>query len=199
MLNLDGFIKLGEDIHVYHNFVSQKECEDMVKDIESIPEDKWLGRFNEAKEGAEHSTQRSPGLAPIKERLQLLLDKDTFLGTGMCCTRMKKGMFGPHHSDNFDFLKTVEASNNLKDDEDFDIAENNLAGIIIYFNDFEGGELHYSNQWVSYYPKAGDLVIHSSQNHCRHQVQELKSEIRYSYSSHLFNMIKVPKGFNDVP
>lgn len=198
MLNLDGFIKLGEDIHVYNNFVSQKECEEMVKEIESIPEDKWLGRFNEAKEGAEHSVQRSLILAPIKERLGALLDQDISLGNGMCCTRMTKGMFGPHHADNFDFLKTVEASNNLKDGEEFDIAENNLAGIIIYFNNFEGGELHYSNQWVSYHPKAGDLVIHSSQNHCRHQVQQLKSEVRYSYSSHLFNMIKVPKGFKDV-
>jgi hypothetical protein len=82
----------------------------------------------------------------------------------------------------------------LKEGEDFDIAENSIAGLIMYLNDFEGGEIYYSNQDVTYYPKAGDLVIHSSQEHCRHQVQEVKSDIRYSHSSHLFNLIPVPKG-----
>lgn len=198
MLNPNGSILLGKDIYVYPNFVSAEECDSILKSIKEIPEDAWVGRFNEGMQGYEIAYHPVEQIKTINDRLISMLDEGVYLGWSLAATRMKKGFVGPHHSDNFDFLKTVEASQNLKDGEDFDMAENNIAGLIMYFNDFDGGELYYSNQDITYAPKAGDLVIHSSQMHCMHQVQEVKSDIRYSHSSHLYNLIKVPKGFSNV-
>jgi hypothetical protein len=198
MLDLNGSIKLGEDIYVYPNFISAQERIEILKDIESIPEEKWVGHFNEGSQGAETAHMSIDKFIPISKRLSDMLDSGVYLGNSLAATRMKKGWVGPHHTDNFDFLDVIKASQNLKEGEDFDTAENSIAGLIMYLNDFEGGEIYYSNQDVTYYPKAGDLVIHSSQEHCRHQVQEVKSDIRYSHSSHLFNLVRVPKGFNNV-
>ncbi len=199
MLNLAGSIKLGEDIYVFPNFVSQEECASIVNEIESIPEELWKGQFNEGGQGYEVAHFPMSQIVDINKRLVSILDDEVNLGLSSVPTRMKSGWVGPHHSDNFDFLKVLEASNSLKDGEDFEMKENSIAGLIMYFNDFEGGEIYYSNQDIYYYPKAGDMVIHSSQDHCRHQVQEVKSDMRYSHSSHLYNLIKVPRGFQNVP
>jgi len=198
MLNLDGFVTLGEDIYVFPNFISEEECVDIVKSIESIPEDLWVGRFNEGGQGYEVAYTPILQLEKINKRLISILDEGVSLGWSLAPTRMKMGQIGPHHSDNFDFLKTIDASKNLKEHEEFEMAENNIAGLIMYFNDFKGGGLYYSNQDISYSPKAGDILIHSSQEHCKHQVQEVESKVRYSHSSHLFSMIRVPKGYSDM-
>jgi hypothetical protein len=198
MLNLDGSISLGKDIYVYPNFISEKERLDILQKIRDIPEEKWVGYFNEGSQGAETAHVPIENFISINKRLTEILDSDVYLGSSLSATRMKRGWVGPHHTDNFDFLDVIKANENLKEDEDFDLVENSIAGLIMYLNDFEGGEIYYSNQDVTYYPKAGDLVIHSSQEHCKHQVQVVKSDIRYSHSSHLFNMIKVPKGYKDV-
>jgi hypothetical protein len=198
MLNLNGSVTLGTDIHVYPNFISEEERIEILKDIISIPEEKWVGHFNEGSQGAETAHALIEKFIPINKRLSEILDDGVYLGSSLAATRMKRGWVGPHHTDNFDFLDVIEASKNLSNEDDFDIAENSIAGLIMYLNDFEGGEIYYSNQDVTYYPKAGDLVIHSSQEHCRHQVQKVLSDIRYSHSSHLFNLVKVPKGFKDV-
>ena len=195
MLDLNGSIKLGDDIYVFPNFIYKEECLNIVNSIELIPEELWVGKFNEGGQGYEIAYTPVAQIEEINNRLISILDDGVNLGWSLAPTRMKMGHIGPHHSDNFDFLKTLDASKNLKDNEDFDMAENNIAGIIMYFNDFEGGELHYSNQNISYKPKAGDLLIHSSQEHCKHQVQMVESKVRYSHSSHLFNMIRVPKGY----
>lgn len=198
MLNLDGSISLGKDIYVYPNFISEKERLEILQKIKDIPEEKWVGYFNEGSQGAETAHVPIENFISINKRLTDILDSDVYLGSSLSATRMKKGWVGPHHTDNFDFLDVIKANESLKEGEDFDLVENSVAGLIMYLNNFEGGEIYYSNQDVTYYPKAGDLVIHSSQEHCKHQVQEVKSDIRYSHSSHLFNMIKVPKGYKDV-
>jgi hypothetical protein len=198
MLNLEGFIELGKDIYVYPNFVSKEECHEILLDIESIPEDKWVGIFNEGGQGAETGHVPINKLVPINDRLIKLLDDGVYLGHSLASTRMKKGWVGGMHSDNDDFLNVIESSKNLKEEEEFEMVENSMAGLIMYFNDFDGGGLYYPNQDIYYQPKAGDLLIHSSQEHCRHQVSAVLSNIRYSHSSHLFNMVKVPKGYKNV-
>lgn len=198
MLNTSNAKKLGTDIYVYENFISKDECFSILESIKSIPEEKWLTVMNAIGQGFESAHVPLSQIAIVNQRLIDILDDGVHLGNSLVPTRMRKGFIGPHHSDNFDFLKVVEANKILKENEEFELAENNIAGLIMYFNDFDGGEIYYSNQDVVYYPKAGDLVIHSSGEHCKHQVQEVKSEVRYSHSSHLYNLIKVPKGFKNV-
>lgn len=197
MLNLEKAIIVGQDIYAYPNFITQEECKQIVNLIESIPESNWKKSLNEAGFGYEISFYDIPQIEEINKRLKSILDPDVYLNSSVYPTRMQRGLVGTHHSDDFDFLSVIEASKNLKDGEDFRLVENNIAGLIMYFNDFEGGELYYSNQDITYSPKAGDLLIHSSSVHCKHQVQEVKSDVRYSHSGNLFRFIKVPKDFSN--
>lgn len=73
-------------------------------------------------------------------------------------------------------------------------------GVVVYFGDFEGGEIFYpdinpdgtkKNAWqlinnpecFEYKPEKGDLVIHCAFDPYSHGVREIKSGIRYAYSN----------------
>jgi hypothetical protein len=57
-------------------------------------------------------------------------------------------------------------------------------GAIIYLNDnFEGGELFYSNLNYLYKPKAGDIVIHPASEKYTHDVYPLISGNRYTLTT----------------
>jgi hypothetical protein len=132
-------------------------------------------------------------IQPIKERFSNKLEDEIFMGLNLGVVRMKSGDSWGLHSDNHDSLYLREKSAKLKDGEDFTLEFNNIWGIVMYFNDFEGGDIFYPEQGISYHPKKGDLLIHSSEDHCLHGVSKLISEVRYSHSNNLFNYIKVPK------
>ena len=122
MLDLNGSVKLGEDIYVYPNFISEEERIEILKHIESIPEDKWVGHFNEGGQGAEYAYQNINKLIPINKRIISMLDAGIYLGPSLIPTRMKKGWRGPLHSDNYEFLNALESNKNLKEEEEFEIS-----------------------------------------------------------------------------
>lgn len=196
MFNKNNFLILGKDIFVYKNFVTDKECEILIQEAISIPENKW--EQSKSGLGNERSIIWTDNLIPIHERIKCILEKEVYLGTNRGIVRMKQGDKGPIHSDNHDSLHIRNANKLIKKNEDFDLGENTIAGAILYFNNFNGGDLFYVNQKIIYHPEKGDLVIHSAEEHCMHQVQEVKDGIRYFHSNTLFNYIKIPKGFNSV-
>lgn len=191
MFNKEGFKKLGEDIYVYHNFVTDEECNEVVKLAKDLPEELWRG--NPSPTEHKSSGVNTDIIPLIQKRIKSLLDDGIDLHFNNGVIRMLKGASWGLHSDNHDFLKIREASKLLKDSDEYDLVKNNIMGIVLYFNDFEGGALNYPEQGVTYQPKRGDFVIHSSEDHCKHEVTELLSDVRYSHSNNLFNYIKVPK------
>jgi hypothetical protein len=194
MFNKDGFEKIGEDIYVYHNFVTEEECNSIVDIAKSLTEEEWVGRFNTTGEGHKTSNRSIDHLIPIKKRLSDKLEEGIYLAENISIVRMKKGATWGLHSDNHDFLDLIAASKLYTEGQEYTLEKNNVWGLVMYFNDFDGGRLFYPNQGIEYQPKRGDLVIHSSEEHCLHGVDELKSDVRYSHSNNLFNYIKVPKG-----
>ena len=193
MFNKHGFENLGEDIYVYHNFVTEQECNSITEIAKSLNEEEWIGRFNTEGEGHKTSNRSIDILVPIKKRLSDILEEGVYIADNISIVRMKKGATWGLHADNHDFLDVIAASKNYKEGDDFTLEKNNIWGLVMYFNDFDGGCLFYPNQNIEYQPKKGDLVIHSSEEHCLHGVNELKSDVRYSHSNNLFNYIKVPK------
>jgi hypothetical protein len=194
MFNKDGFEKIGEDIYVYHNFVTEEECNSIVDIAKSLTEEEWVGRFNTTGEGHKTSNRSIDHLIPIKKRLSDKLEEGIYLAENISIVRMRKGATWGLHSDNHDFLDLIAASKLYTEGQEYTLEKNNIWGLVMYFNDFDGGRLFYPNQGIEYQPKKGDLVIHSSEEHCLHGVDELKSDVRYSHSNNLFNYIKVPKG-----
>lgn len=194
MFNKEGFKVLGEDIYVYNNFVTEEECNEILSLIETFKEEKWIGRFYTNGEGHKWYDQDIDLLIPIKKRIENLLNDEVYLGHNLSIVRMVKGNNWGLHSDNHDFKEIIEASKNLKENEEFELRENVVMGLIFYFNDFEGGYVYYPTQKIEYQPKKGDLIIHGAGKNCLHGVAELKSDVRYSHSNHFYTIVKVPKG-----
>jgi hypothetical protein len=158
-----------------------------------------VGRFYTTDEGHKWYDQQIGLLVPIKKRIEKLLDNDVYLGDNLSIVRMLKGQFWGLHSDNHDFKEIEKASKNLKEDEDFELRQNVVMGLILYFNQFEGGNLYYPFQKINYQPQKGDLVIHDAGFKCEHGVTKLISNVRYSHSNHLYKLVKVPVGSAKQP
>lgn len=63
---------------------------------------------------------------------------------------------------------------------------------VIYFNNHDGGELHYPNQDIIYKPVAGDMIVHDSVDlDTMHGAMPLKSSVRYIFSGTLYTIAHV--------
>lgn len=193
MFDTTNFEKLGEDIYVYHNFATEDECNRITYYCGLIKENEWNDNFSH-----QYSEVSITTVSEIKKRLNIVLNNNIFLNENNELVRMQKGQSWGLHADNHDFLELRKKSLLYKEGDVFNFERNTLYGLIIYFNDFEGGEVYYPNQNIEYKPKKGDLLIHSAEEHCLHGVKEVKSEVRYSHSSNLYNHIKVPKEYNVI-
>jgi hypothetical protein len=186
-----NFQKIGEDIYIYNNFLSDKECNNILNIINSFNEDQWNKDIQN-----EWLKNRTGGpvfeIKDIKKRILSIINPKLKLGDGLSVIRMFPEEHWDEHSDNHDFLHNLELSKILKDNEPYKIVENTEYGMILYFSDFEGGELYYPNQGLEYKPKKGDLVIHSALEHCLHGVKKVVSGIRYTHSNNIYSEIKVP-------
>ena len=189
--NIEGFEEIGQDIFIYRGFLSFSELNTIQSEINSLNEDDW--KFAPINDRMYNKVSFPNNiLNPIRERIISFLPEGYFLGQGTSFVRLFKGDDWGIHSDAHDFLPIREKSAQLKDDEPFEWADNERWGLVLYFNDFEGGELYYPEQNIEYKQKPGDLVIHSAEKHCAHGVRPVKSAIRYSHSNHIFDKIKVP-------
>lgn len=193
MFDKTNFEKLGEDVYVYHNFATEDECNRITYYCGLIKESDWNDRVSH-----QYSEISITTILEIQKRLNLILNDNIFLHDNNSVVRMQKGQSWSLHADNHDFLELRKKSLLYKEGDVFNFEQNTLYGLIIYFNDFEGGEVYYPNQNIEYKPKRGDLLIHSAEEHCLHGVKEVKSEVRYSHSSNLYNHIKVPKEYNVI-
>ena len=128
MFNTEGFVKLGEDIYVYNNFMSDNECSAMCKIAENIEDEKWISLA-----GQERSLEQIEEITLIHDKIKSMLDKEVYLGSDKGIVRMRRGAVGKRHSDSNDFIPAREASAGLKDGQDFKLAENIISALILYF------------------------------------------------------------------
>jgi hypothetical protein len=199
MFDKTNFEKIGQDIYVYKNFVLEKECENIVKLSESFPEEDWYpSDKNIGNSGSLLLNKEIRQLKPIQNRLRNILSKGIYMGESLQITKMTKGSYWHFHSDNPSSLKIRESNKKIKNNTEVKLLPNQIFGLVMYFNNFEGGSLVYPNQNISYSPKMGDLLIHSAEEHCFHGVSELTSNVRYSHSNNLFEYLEVPEDFNGL-
>ena len=189
----ENFRKLGEDIYVYNYFLSGKEIEFYNEVINSIdPELGWQKDFN----NKWFNNKISFGIeefGPLMWRVKETFEKDFIINEHKSLNRLLAGDEWGAHSDDHDFRAIKELSLSYVEGEPYELVKYSVYGLIVYFNEFEGGELYYPNQGLTYKPLPGDMVLHSSAEHCKHGVAKVISGPRYSYSNHLSEYIKVPK------
>jgi hypothetical protein len=183
------FKKIGEEIYLYENFVSNDQCNEITEIIKNIPDQKLQPVWPDKNILQTH---------PIKEiyfigkKISYMIPKGMFLGESSVATILRKGSHWDPHSDVDDFSEIEEDA--LSYVEGTPYKEKNLSvyGTVVYLNSFEGGEIYYPTQGITHTPKPGDLLIHSSGPLCFHGVKPLISESRYSYSNHIYKKVRTP-------
>ena len=180
---------LGDEIYLVENFLSKEETDYIYSLLKEFDEELWNIR------DPYPVPQISPKLAVTKilvDRLREMFPEYS-VNDNPVFNRLKAGEGWGEHADNAEFSDIRAKSDALVEGEPFKMVDNTAYGIVVYINDdYEGGEIYYVHQGLSHKPKPGDLVIHSSEEKCKHGVSPVKSGKRYGWSSHLGNMIKVP-------
>ena len=189
MFNNDiRFQSIGKDIWVYHNFLSSDEVKIILNKIKSSGDELWESGHPENK-----FTIGLDEAKIISKRVQDLLPKNLNIHAHSSITRLNINEGHGVHSDNHDFLNIRRLSKLVKNDDCFLLVDNSLYGMVVYINDnYDGGEIFYTKQNIIYKPKAGDLLVHSGEEHCEHGVHPVKTNVRYSFSSSIREKIKIP-------
>lgn len=189
MLNNNSSIEeIGKDIWVYHNFISSSDISKIINKINSTDEGNW----NCDHPAGHCRLNLMEEVGEFTQKIQNLLPDNLFVHQMGGVNRLTVNQGHGIHSDNHDFLPIRELSKNLKEGEPFEWVEDAVYGMIIYINDdYSGGEIFYTKQNITYKPVAGDLIIHSAEDHCEHGVNPVKTNVRYSISSSIRKKIKI--------
>lgn len=185
----DKFKKIGNEIYVYENFLSKDECTSIVNVLENLSDEEWV--FD--RPGITHKrTNPLDEILNVRAKIDALIPDGLHLGLASTATRLVTGDSWGEHSDVHDFADIEKLANSYSEGDSYEEKELSVYGLVVYFNEFEGGQIYYPTQDIIYAPKPGDLVVHSSSPLCLHGVKPVISEKRYSYSNHIYKNIKVP-------
>lgn len=191
LFNNSNLIEIGKDIYVYKNFLSNEECDKYASFAKSLPEDKWKTSNNQV-----YIAEKTYSLRPVPGKIRKIVPEELKVAMGCQIIRLSEGAkYEPHHDANI-YTDVIDRFNKYKDGDDFDLELYPLYGIVVYLNDFEGGEIYYPEQGLEYKPSKGDLVIHSAGKHCTHGTRPVIAGDRYTYTSSVAKEVKVAK--NDI-
>lgn len=181
--------QLGEDIYLIENFLNPQEAELFKKHIDKDFADRGIFMVMG---GAEISNPILK-IEEIRTKLVDIINPEYGLGKSTAVNRMNIGKSWGEHADCHDFVELRKKSK-LKDPlDEYDVVNDTKFGLVVYFNEFGGGEIYYPRQNIQYHPKPGDLVVHSSEENCFHGVKEVTEGYRYSYSGFLSVPMTVPR------
>lgn len=185
----DQFTQLGKEIYVYKNFLSESECLEIVNILDGLSDEQWIplgGHFTHFR------TDPFSNIVSARARIESLLPDGLMLGKSVVASRLVDGDSWGEHSDVHDFFEIEELAATYIEGTPYVEKELSVYGTVLYFNNFEGGEIYYPTQNIEYHPSPGDLVIHSSSPVCLHGVRPVIKGPRYSYSNHIYKNVKVP-------
>jgi hypothetical protein len=185
----DQFKKIGEEIYLYENFVSNDQCNEITEIINRMPSKNlqpwWPGK-NILK------TIPIKQIDLIRNKILNIVPDGMLLGESSVATVLSKGTYWDPHADVHDFSEIEEIASSYVEGTPYKENDLSIYGTVVYFNSFEGGEIYYPTQGITHTPKPGDLLIHSSGPLCFHGVRPLISESRYSYSNHIYKKVRTP-------
>lgn len=182
--------QLGEDIYLYENFLSAEEAKTISDYLDSLDESYWI--LSPGRETTMRHTRSLDIIDPIRNRIQDLLPEGYTVGQSTSGTRMLPGNSWGVHTDVFDFLDILKLADLYVDGMEYEEKELSFFGTVVYFNNFEGGEIFYPEQNIQYKQKPGDLVIHGSGSITAHGVRPVTGGKRYSFSSNILKKVKIP-------
>lgn len=188
LFNNPDLVEIGKDIYVYKNFLTEEECDDYTKFASGLSEDKWKTSNDQV-----YIAEKTYCLRPVPGKIRKIVPEELKVAMGCQVIRLSEGAkYEPHHDANV-YEDVIDRFNKYKDGEEFDIDLYPMYGIVVYLNDFGGGEIYYPEQGIEYKPSKGDLVIHSAEKHCTHGTRPVTAGVRYTYTSSVAKEVKVAK------
>jgi len=185
--NLENQTKLKEDICVFENFLTEEECESILKywkySVEkgtlpwegisfyesyasNLPDDDDVEKFGLPRDFFVNLEKK------IQESVEITRGKPV-KSVSYHAQKWITGAFAGYHSDNSPL-----------DDPEYNAFERSKWASFLYLNgDFEGGELKFRDHDISIKPKAGMLASFSGGHHNIHEVQIITDGERYTIGS----------------
>ena len=190
-----GFEQLGDEIYVYKQFLSPEEVEKYKILIDhAVANNLWDNEMDHPFFKG-RVTSNIQELEEVRNKMINLIGQDYKLGPNISASVLRTGDHWDVHFDAHDFIEKRKISATVKDDEEYTLIDDSKYGTVVYFNEFEGGNLFYPKQNISYHPNPGDLMLHSSEEFCEHGVSEIIKGPRYGLSGHLSQPMKFPKDY----
>lgn len=154
IINHPNYYQVEENIHVIKNFTTQDERDWFVSIAESKTDEEWdkdkREWWNKKIAYVGDDNLVNPILQDVLKRIRDLFDDDKeekwSIGGMLAVHRMKPGEKMFSHSDN---PSGTDGTTNYVQ-----------FGMVLYHNDFNGGEIKYDNLGIVYKPEAGDLLMH---------------------------------------
>lgn len=159
----------GDGIYEIENFISDEESSQFLSLVNLNGDEDWnnshIGSTTSVLNNYNTNLFRLYGTA-LEEKIKSCFSNLDSCIPIMNIRRLKVGEFTPNHTD-------LGPKNNQTE---------MIFGIVVYLNDdYEGGELYYSDIDFKLKPKKNSLVIHRSTN--PHEVFPVQSGTRYSITS----------------
>ena len=136
MFNKNGFIEIGDEIFVYKHFMSDEECESIMKDILSLPEEVWQTPLLATAKDYFISEEQTESIRAVKKRIASIMLDGCYATPGGRASKLLKGASRRPHSDIDQFKEVRYEAGIYKEGDEFDLADLITHGTIIYFNDF---------------------------------------------------------------
>jgi hypothetical protein len=197
LFNNINFIEIQEGIYLYRNYLNTQELsyiQKLIKERKNIIWPKIKVRDSLGAPNLRLSDDIEE-ISFIYRRIhrELLANLPHYIEKKFGIIKMEKGDFWGVHADNNSFKDIKEKSKDYIEGEEFTLCRYPEYSMVIYLNDdYKGGEAYFKNKKFAYKPKAGDLLIYSSDEEYNHGVLKIKSGTRYTYSNLIFNEIRVP-------
>lgn len=100
--------------------------------------------------------------------------------TDLILSKVRLALPGDYDLQGFSGISRMFAKDSMAEHHD-EAGRPALYGLVYYLNgDIEGGKIHYTKKDIRYQPVANSLVIHPSTFEYSHEVEIVKSGIRYS-------------------
>jgi len=174
------------NIVIFKDFITKEESEILLKLAKNATEqewsnynytdrsefDEWEDRILILEQCSSFNKEKSELVDSIFARIQKeignILKKDIYEYTG------------------FNTIYRSLTNQEMKTHSDSGLGPSFKYGVVLYLNDdYQGGEIYYTNMGIEFKPEACSLVLHPAHEAYRHGVKKVLSGTRYSMTSFL--------------
>lgn len=161
--SLPNVEKIDENIWIVRDFISKEDRQTYIDYAENLDEEEWwkknrnwwVGKFIVIDE----SSPLKPLAQKISDKLESYLQEDVYLGAFGSLHRLTEGQGMFIHTDNPTEVRDLHDEHGEKIGETSGHNNYCILAMVVYLNEFNGGELYFPELNIDYKASPGDLVL----------------------------------------